>query len=350
MVEYQKDADYKSKIEKRNEATSSFISAKKHYVRLNGWVIAAQKRRENISHRKETKGYVRYFTLCGREAIDVLLFEREGILRATARGYPDVCYCDYSKDAPLEFTKIREALGKTKGFNMRFQDLVTDSTFSELVRKEPFDIINLDFCGSCFPKYDAPNSATLRSIEKILQLQSNTSFDMFITFHAQRSLENLEAIGELQDTMKKNFEYYDEVETVYNTNVSVPLDQLADDNYPSFLLCAFPKIVLGFGINCGLNGECSKRFYYPRRSEKTGEYYKIVKFIFLFDPIPNNEHFSQRSKRGVELARNYPTAIKNYLNANPIDVNGILKREPRLRKQLDKDQWDLMMNRKKFQI
>lgn len=347
MVDYREDTEYKSKIEKREEATSSFICPKKHFVRIKGWLDVAKKRREKVSSRNETDGYIRYFTLCGREAIDVLLFERESIIRATTRGYPDVCYCDFSEDAPLEFAKLKEALGKTKGFNMRFQNLVYDSTFIELVRKEPFDVINLDFCGSCFPRYEAPDSATLRAIERILQLQSSVSFDLFVTFRAQRSLENSEAIQELENAMTKNFDDFDEIKEAYNANVGRSLRNLSDNDYHYFLIYVFPKIILGFGINYGLNGNCLERFYYQRRRGQ----YRIVKFIFSFELLlDNNERFSRRSRRSIELAERYPIAIINYLKNKPIDVDRGVGNNRALQNELKEDQMDLIKNKKKFRI
>lgn len=354
MVDYKEDAECKTKIETREEATASFICPKKHFVRRNGWLVVAKKRKEAVSSRNETDGYIRYFTLCGREAIDVLLFEKEDIIRSNIRGYPDVCYCDYSRDGPMEFAILKEALGKTKGFNKKFEDLVNDRTFVDLIKNEPFDVINLDFCGSCFPKYDAPDSATLRAIERLLQLQSGISFDLFVTFRARRSEDNSEAIHELEAAMDRNFNDFNKIQVAYNDSVGRPLNDLSVDDYPYFLLTTVPKVILGFAVNSGLNGKCRCRFCYGRRKkidENKFLTYKIIKFIFSFDSKQNNNgHFSERSRWGVEIAGEYPTTIINYLKHNPINVEDVVVHDQALQYALNGEQEDLRENRKKFKI
>jgi len=346
MVDYREDIEYSKKVEKRKESTLSFICPKKHYVRKEGWLTIARNRKEVVSSRVETQGYIRYFSLCGKEAIDVLLFEREGIIRANARGYPDVCYCDFVEDNPLEFAKLKETLGKTKGFNMRFEELVYDGSFQKLVQNEPFDVVNLDFCGSCFPKHDAPDSKTLRAIECVLKLQSAVSFNLFITFRAQRSSENSGAIKELRDVMEKNLSQFSDFKSVYEEKIGFPLNILCENDYPSFLLHTFPKILLGFGNNYNLGGECIRRFYYKR---KEGEY-KIVKFIFSFEPRRENNRFSDRSRKTVQLANAYHKSIINCLKNSPINVDDVLTNKPSLRAKLNNDQEDLIKNRGKFKI
>lgn len=354
MVNTDNEHHHQLNIEKRQETSSLFICPKKHFVRKNGWLEIARARKKAVSNRKETDGYVRYFSLCGKEAVDILLFDREGIIRADRRGYPDVCFCDFSANAPKEFAEIKEALGKTRGFNKRFEDLANDTDFEELIQKIPFDIVNLDFCGSCFPSYDEPDSRTLQAIEKIINLQSNVSFDLFVTFRARRSDNNVEAIDMLRESMNSNITDFNDIEVTYDKYINKPLDQILNNDYAIFLLLTIPKIILGFSNNFHLSGRCLRRYLYKRlkyENRRLKFIYKIVKFLFSFDPVQGtNGNFLSRSRVGINTTHNYCRAIKNYLSENPINVDTLLKHRNSFKSQLIDEQKELIRNQKIFSI
>jgi hypothetical protein len=135
------------------EVHELFRDPQKHYVRVYGWVSVARNRLSALGQQRQYG--LRYLTLCGKDAIDILLFKREGLIRDDGRGFPSVYYIEnyYSS-----FAEVRPLLGRTSGKRISFEDLVNQGWFERLVREQPFDVINLDFSGNCFPIEDPPFS------------------------------------------------------------------------------------------------------------------------------------------------------------------------------------------------
>src|SRR2546426_11294437 len=221
----------KREIEKKSaEVSNLYMDAMKHYVRVFGWTSAAKKRLALVRNRK-----LKYFTLCGRQAIDVFLFHQAGLIDFDGKGFPGVCFCESNNSA---FASAHEVLGRTLCWRMDLQDLVEEHSFADQI---PFDIINLDFSGTCFPLTDDPFSSTLKSIRAIIELQKRYDFDLFVTFRAQRSHDNEKAIAELKENMEHNFECYSSLREEFEKRTSSPLDQLAEKAYADFLLITIPK-------------------------------------------------------------------------------------------------------------
>lgn len=143
--------------------------AVKHYVRINGWVEIARERYARIQTDQERRDHgLRYFTLCGKDGIDIFLFQREGLINDDGRGFPSIFYCEGYYPSFAELTPI---LGRTRGSRNKFEDLINYNWFKTLIQHSPFDVVNLDFSGSCFPQQDPPFSRTLRSINVLISLQ-----------------------------------------------------------------------------------------------------------------------------------------------------------------------------------
>jgi len=263
-------------------------SIMKHYVRVKGWVACARKRLRSIRNKEKKGRHIRYFTLCGRNAMDVLLLEKHDLLFFDGRGFPDVVFCEQDSDI---FENIRRVLKRVRGdFKGSFESIVSQSKFIELF---PFDIFNLDFTRNCFPNWEQPFSSTLNSIVKIIEEQGNngSGFDLFVTFRAERSKENEDAVAELKKNMEKNLS---EVATFKKEFVKKygdkGLDSLLKEDYSRFLLITFPKLVVRFGNENNFAVNCSHEYQYSRKYTcwTTGRrlHYTIIKFIFSFKYVP----------------------------------------------------------------
>jgi len=329
------DKDIRLEIEgRKREYQRHSRDLKKHYVRVNGWVACARKRLRSIRNEEKTSRYIRYFTLCGIDAMDVLLLEKRNLVFFDGRGFPDVVFCE--KDSDI-FENIRRILKRVrKDFKGSFEDIVFQSKFIELF---PFDIFNLDFTRNCFPKREQPFSSTLGSIVKIIEEQGNkgSEFDLFVTFRAERSRENEDAIAQLKENMEKNF---DEVASIKKEFVQKyddkNLDSLLNEDYSRFLLVTFPKLIVRFGNDNHFTVNCSHEYQYSRQyncwTTRRRLHYKIIKFIFSFKYIPASGSITQEGPRRTEiLESNYVEETKNSIKIEPVDVYRELEGRPSLK-------------------
>jgi hypothetical protein len=313
------------------ETYQLFRDPQKHYVRVYGWVAVALRRLQKVGKHREFG--LRYMTLCGQDAIDIFLFKREGLIRDDGRGFPSVYYIENYYNS---FAKARFFLGRTPGKMISFEDLVNQGWFERLIGEQPFDVINLDFSGSCFPKTDHPFSRTLRAINRIIELQRGNDYDLFVTFKALRSMENSDAINELAANMAQNFLKYPEVEEAFERYFpTLNPTQLSEADYGRFLLVTFPKIVFGFGANNGFNVSCNMKFVYERRPAGKPSY-QIVKFLFSFAKIVA-ESFSKESRLHQTSTVAYDASVVQDLNIAPIDVDQRISDETSLEKTLESD-------------
>lgn len=315
------------------EAYELFRDPQKHYARVYGWVAVARNRLGQLDPQQRKFG-LRYLTLCGKDAIDIFLFKKEGLIRDDERGFPSVYYIENYYPS---FAEVRPLLGRTSGKRVSFEDLVNQGWFERLVREQPFDVINLDFSGNCFPIEDPPFSRTLRSLCYIIELQRGNSFDLFVTFKALRSVENSDAIQELAVNMTENFSRDQEVENAFNRRFqNRSPSELSNVDYGLFLLATFPKIVFGFSTNNGFDALCNMKFIY-RRTPRHRRPYQIVKFLFSLNAPAITQSFSEESRRHETLTAEYKASVIQDLNVTPVDVDQKLAEQTSLQEQLMSD-------------
>lgn len=175
----------------------------KHCARFYGWLPAGKERKKQIQRSPK------YLTLCGPQAIDVFMFEREEVLmRDKNKRLPNVIVCEDMQDAWIEILRVvrppvDEAviLGKlqdiltfeddedTRGrspdedepnFNIR-QKLIIKGKFEQVRKHFPFDIINFDPYGNLLNPVPE-NNKLYHSFSKIFELQRSTdAFLLFVT-------------------------------------------------------------------------------------------------------------------------------------------------------------------------
>lgn len=176
----------------------------KHCVRLYGWLPASKEYLERVK-----KAIIKYFTLSATKAIDIFMFEMEGLLARDKSGkLPNVVICEEildkvpeifdvvrppTKEAIIigklqeilafeddEYTKITPLNAYSKDPKKRAR-LRLKRTFERLRLFFPFDIINFDPYDSLL-KPDLPQNKLYQALERIFQLQKLTvRFLLFIT-------------------------------------------------------------------------------------------------------------------------------------------------------------------------
>ncbi|MCJ7635270.1 hypothetical protein MUP77_23135 [Candidatus Bathyarchaeota archaeon] len=310
-----------------------FRDPEKHYVRRMGWVEYSKKRLQTLNEQERPYG-LRYFTLCGAEAIDVILMKKEGLIKDDGRGFPSVYYLESHYHS---FASAKSLLGRTRGMNKSFEDAVSIPRIKSLIHEQPFDVIKLDFSGCCFPRSDQPFSSTLRALVEMITLQCGNAFDLFVTFKASKTEDNAGAVKELIENMCNNFVRYLDLEQLFRRQyANRSPEELLNQDYGRFLLATFPKIVIGFGTRKGYNVNSNVKYVYKRRH--TGErQYQMVKFIFTFENRSHSEGFGVQSRPDPEEPVAYRKAVYQDLNNIPVDVDEELARNKPLRASLDTD-------------
>jgi len=290
-------SDIKKVNEKTIEAYSEFGGVIKHAARYLLWLPEAK------SLRQEKDKPLCYFTLPGNWAYDIFFFEKEGIIQKDARGFPGVRFCDYNSKS---YSDAKRLLGNTVGKKENFEKLVLEEQ-REFWDGFPYDIYNLDFCGTCFPDTQPPFSGTFQAIEKIIEKHvegNHFPFVIFLTMKAFDGETNPQAKEQLIqniETNRANTSFAQQIATV------IPNTQnFVAQSFTDFIVISVPKIICHLAErHCDL--EVRSRAKYLRSNALIGNFF-ITKFVFKFS--------WRRQSRLVVINQNY---INNVLNIMRLD-------------------------------
>jgi len=172
----------------------------KHVVRYRAWLPAIKSLLPESGHK-----ILKYFTLCAKDAIDVFMLEKTGILRRNKNGsLGNIVICEREmRDAaeirrlvrpPVKDAIIVGELGRILAFQdtQDTQDLQgyedderlrsmeqrklfnTKRKHHQLLRFFPFDIVNFDTTGNMLNPDDEENILLLDGFKKIFEFQRGT--------------------------------------------------------------------------------------------------------------------------------------------------------------------------------
>ncbi|MCJ7804442.1 hypothetical protein MUP35_01780 [Patescibacteria group bacterium] len=314
----------KSDIKKINEKTVDFYpdfsGLIKHVARCRLWLPEARLLKQ------EKKRPLRYFTLPGKYAYDIFFLEQEGIIEKDTRGFPGVRFCDYD---PKSFSDAKRLLGNTIGKKDNFEKLVLEDT-REFWEGFPYDIYNLDFCGTCFPDKQPPFSDTFQAIERIINKhvsENHFPFIIFLTMKAFEGETNPQAKMELIQNIEAN-----RAITYFSNQIAsiIPDTQnFAAQNFADFIIISIPKIICHLAdSHCDL--EIKSRAKYLRSNPEIGDYF-ITKFVFKF---------SRRRQKSLSVpSMNYITNVLKILKLhNVLTIDDTL-----ITREIKKSRHDLMI-------
>ena len=262
----------------------------KHYVRRNAWLAAASSQaREAPSAGR----LLRYLTCCAEKAIDVFMFLREGILCRTSHSgiVKGTYFCEMRDD---RFANIGNLIGAhEQGFLGPFEKILLFEDYDETQHLQVgdrsqryagevatkmmwkhrqqrlrsvmlFDILNLDLCGAFFPPSGGIKSPTLRSIERLLDWQTEfsnrqsdfDSFVVFLTTHVEEGKVNSEAMEELIGLVHNNSEteasFLRGLEGRFGTG---DVRSISGGDFRGFYCLALPKLIIGRAFERGWEAE-----------------------------------------------------------------------------------------------
>jgi hypothetical protein len=208
----------------------------KHWVRKDGWLPTSK-----TYAQKNKKKYLKYFTLCAEEAIDIFLFEREGLLhRDKNQELQDVFICEKNGNVAqriLELVRppLKEAIfiGKLesiinfeddhhtfnidpdndeisrKSFGVR-EKLKNKEMHNRLLKSFPFDVINFDIVENMLRDTETP---LLKALSKVFELQTNDNFLIFITAPIEDINPNL--FANFKVALENNTASHSEIKTAF---------------------------------------------------------------------------------------------------------------------------------------
>jgi hypothetical protein len=199
----------------------------KHFARYRGW-LAATYEIVDVAGR----GTIKYFTLCGKKAIDVFMFEKEGLLARDTQGrLLDVVICEKNvADAAEIFNLVRPPLREALIIGSLEEVLVSQESeggsgddrsrevrknvrnwelFKQLRKYFPFDVINFDTYGSLVNRPLGENKL-LTALERLFELQQSAkTFLLFVTTPISDLNNELEAI--FREGLSLNVTSHDEI-------------------------------------------------------------------------------------------------------------------------------------------
>lgn len=275
-------AEFPSIEERRRSTKSTYTDIKKHYVRADGW-LPIFRRYKTANH------HVRYLTLCAKLAIDIRYFRSKGLLffDQQQRNYPFVTFVERDSQ---DYAFIAESLGRTRlSLKGELEEILLKpdtypKQFKDLSRTFPYDIINLDFTGEVVRPDDPPYNATIRAIEKIIELQHRTSsrrWHMFLTFKVRRETASGGADDELRGIIERNLADAN-ARAAYGNRPSPT--QLLAEQYKEFLRIGIAKFLADRAATHGFAFSLDASYYYERKPPNAPKYY-IVTLVAGFEAL-----------------------------------------------------------------
>lgn len=285
----------------------------KHCARCYGWLPASK------SYKKHIKKSPKYFTLCGPQAIDVFMFEMEGVLvRDKNKKLPNVIVCEEIEKFWQEIiTTVRPPVEEAIIMG-KLEELILyegDDEVRELLEKGdsarpnkeqrekldryekahrfkdqfPFDIINFDPCDSLLTS-NLEENKLYQAFKRIFELQRSTNtFLLFVT------TKITDIHSDVQSQFKRDFEAnvstYSDIRDTLSSDSITTYDDIGDENKRKAI--GFAKsVVMSVARSKGWNCEHQGIYVYEYESGGTRMLSLVVK-LSKADTEPNETAYVQ---------------------------------------------------------
>lgn len=347
----------------------------KHYVRRKGWLqpfISISKKAERDFKNNKRDQRFKYLTFCAKNAVDVFMLEKEGVLYRdpNSKRLVNVFFCEERDE---DFVTIRNLIGsENQGFYGNFGKLifedystislpsedeefpefddVTDRTLLRLKESQqnlfenfPFDIINFDIYGNTFPQSDNRYSEQCKIFKKILELQKRganykiSKFLLYLTVYTPVSKDqvNTATIEEFRKILFSNLSYPFFKKGIKETYKTSSIDEL--DFHIKYTLGFLKLIILRESYGMGWNVKLIDLYSYDRVFAARSEPYKMSCYIIEFQRSKNLDNVDDFRGSVPELVEtDYTNQLKKFLSDLPIDVPDESKIEVEIKSDLKK--------------
>jgi len=325
----------------------------KHCARYYGWLPASKAYKKQFSKKK-----LKYFTLCAEEAIDIFMFEMEGVLsRDENKKLPNVFICEKVQSSaarirelvrpPIDEAIVQGPLEQILTFednehtryrspddddpNRHIRDMLRIKRLA--IRLEsyfPFDIINFDAFGNLLNPDDKANILLYQSFKKIFEFQKPiNTFLLFVTTpitHIHPYFQSL-----FKSDFENNVSNYSEIKNVLNLRLgTINFDEI--DETQRTALCFAKSIVMRAAKDKGWDCEHRGIYVYQNKDLR-----KILTSVAQFSQKKADPPKSIYIKEVVRIINQMPIY---YSYEDSIKKKTVINHLERIRKFRDTSQAD----------
>jgi len=207
----------------------------KQYIRRFGWLEVIK----DYMERRRNDGVdrpLKYFTIPGPNASDIGLLAQANILNRTSEGFPYVTICDETSAE-----QVQANLGRFQAISsLSFEDAVREPK-GDLCPFFPFDIINLDTCGTFITRVENPIRALRRiiGIKSILRLQRGQGFLLLLT----ASADDVLARNKFEQFLINNLNNEEKFKEEYFNRFNVLSPEPFKEDYRALVQVVLPKLI-----------------------------------------------------------------------------------------------------------
>ncbi len=303
----------------------------KQVVRENQWANEIQKLIEN---RQFSDGMIRYFTLPGPDLFDVrmladicasssLVVDYFGFLASGVSGQD---MDGEGRRVPWAFAEaaLRQSGKITAGSEIasdRLEDIAVDNSKARtsLIRKPPFDIINVDGCGFLAHKPENRNKCTFDALRVLLQHQNRAQFPWLLLLTTRADSATLGEPGaHLQNAILDNLiKWPDVFGAQLATTMQWPSDKLTTSVNAAWSALGMPfmqiftlgvaKFLLHhFHRDAGLQANVELKSCYVYRVSGSEVDMAAIAFLISPDPPSIAGAISPEPRRACEIVKRLP--------------------------------------------
>jgi hypothetical protein len=364
----------------------------KHYIRSKLWLPLCKERLQKLRKGKQPVRRLKYFTFCAVGALDVLLLDREKIIRqSNSKEFDTVYFFDRNNELVID---TRKRIPGAVGFPGDFVEVVlqtaegpiaaqsvsldspadlenvaetrqsqnTQAQLQTFIKSFPFDVINLDVEQYIFrPKEELPGKLT-NALRKIFEWQKREGVDstgkaytvdeftlMFTTQVGPSKLPET-YIKYLRDTcLQQNLDRFEELKPSFlKKSKGKSTAQFFEDDFDAAFKLAVPKSLVELALESDwhIDGEKGVEVYQFDRTFKEGSYRMLHMAMTIRRQSPERAKRGPGQKIPADAQAEHRKAIKQIFDQEVIAVESLVVGD--VEAELNADLENLFEHRKKY--
>jgi len=326
----------------------------KQFIRRNAWL---QPVRDFLKARAEAgvQDPWKYLTLPGKDALDVGLLYREGLLERHDDGWPTLAICD-KKYGSLVVTRIGRPM---LGWARKTIENVLFEPDHAITTNFPYEVINLDYCGALF--LEMPNwrlHGRVAILRQIMILQRRCAFLLLLTTRDSSNKIKPKARERMAAYLQWNIKYDDQFRCQYEATFESLDPEACLADFERFAQIVVPKVVALYASKCAYElNELFAGSYL--RQDQQGQPYRMICQTFELNPIGRSSIDRYRPDPRIPRLLTHPSLsdvlscvspqeqeladearsnfVAGLLARNPLDVSTLLENDDVLNRELATD-------------
>jgi len=287
----------------------------KQFVRRYGWLEPVQAFLEARADTGLATTW-KYLTLPGKDALDVGLFYREGLLDRHDDGWRTLAICDRDFG-----TQVVKKIGRPMlGWASENIEEILFSPNHPVTTSFPYEVINLDYCGPLFLELQRWRlHGRPATVGRICVLQRRCAFLLLLTTQDSSHKIRSEARERMAEYLRWNIDHDSQFRSQYEAMFKSLDAEACLADFESFAQIVVPKVVALYASNCGYEVKELFAASYLREDQQ-GEGYRMICHTFELNPV---------GRSGVERFQPDPKISELLVHPSLSDVLSCLSREER---------------------